>query len=207
MQISEHPLDRFLRTGELLHVGPDGQMQFLDSNPCLAPRAIMPGSFNPLHRGHWKLAETVEAMLGQSAVFELSVDNVDKPSLTRDEIRRRLAQFNGQASVWLTKSPRFVEKAARFPGAIFVVGADTASRIVSPAYYENDAASLNAALARIRSARCRFLVACRVDASGKCLRPGDLPIPGHFVDLFEEIPPEHFRWDISSTELRAALER
>jgi hypothetical protein len=85
----------------------------------------------------------------------------------------------------------------------FVVGADTALRIVLPRYYEDDEARMHAALARMKELECRFLVACRVDARGQCLRGSDLPIPSSFRDRFEEVPPEQFRSDISSTELRA----
>jgi hypothetical protein len=203
---SEPPLERFLQTGALLHVAADGQMLVPSSDRCPPVQVLLPGSFNPLHPGHWRLAEVAAAMLGAPVAFELSVVNVDKPSLTADHLRRRLAPFNWQASVWLTKAPRFVEKAACFPGATFVVGADTALRIVLPRYYDDDGTRMLAALARIRDLGCRFLVACRADARGQCWRKADLPIPPEFGPLFSEIAPEQFRWDISSTELRARLD-
>lgn len=195
-------LDQFLQTGEPLHVAADGQMSFASSRPVSTARLLIPGSFNPIHRGHWELARVAEQLIGVEAAFELSVTNVDKPALAGDDIRRRLAPFNWQTSMWLTQAPRFADKADLFPGAIFVVGADTALRIMSPAYYANLEGML-ASVRRIRDQGCRFLVACRVDARGKYWRLRDLPIPAGLHDLFAEIDPERFRVDLSSSELRA----
>jgi hypothetical protein len=196
---SANPLDDFLGSGRLLHVAPDGKMSPRETP---MPRLLLPGSFNPLHRGHWKLAEVAEQIVRQPAAFELSIANVDKPALTIDQIRRRIAQFDGQASLWLTHAARFVDKAECFPGAVFILGADTALRVVSPYYYQNDDRLMYSALERIRSSGCRFLVACRSGSQGQLLRLGDLPVPRETADLFEEIPPEQFRWDLSSTEIR-----
>ncbi|MSQ93146.1 MAG: hypothetical protein EXR98_01170 [Gemmataceae bacterium] len=201
--LPNHPLDYFLQTGAALHVAADGQMVCAESGRCPGAQVLLPGSFNPIHRGHWELREVAESLLGQPVAFELSVANVEKPKLTRDEICRRLAQFNWQASVWLTHAPKFIDKAERFPGATFVVGADTALRILAPRYYGGDEALMLAALERLGSLHCRFLVACREDDRKQCLRCGDLPIPPAFRALFEEISPERFRWDLSSSELRA----
>ncbi|MBI2806226.1 MAG: hypothetical protein HYX68_14690 [Planctomycetes bacterium] len=199
MSLVDHPLDRFFDVGGVLHVAPDGQMQ---ADVSASVKVLLPGSFNPVHRGHWELARIAEQILGDAVSFELSVANVDKPALTQTEIRNRLAQFEGQAHVWLTLAPRFVQKAECFPGTTFLVGADTAVRIVAPCYYQNDEAAMLASLQRIADLNCRFLVACRADEKGKCWGVGDVAIPPRFRDLFDGIAPERFRWDISSTALR-----
>jgi hypothetical protein len=114
-----------------------------------------------------------------------------------------LAQFRNTAAVWLTRAPTFADKAAQFPGAVFLVGADTAARIVAARYYGNSEAAMARALGNIRRQDCRFLVAGRADEHGNFLTLQDICIPCAFRDLFTAIPRETFRLDISSTELRA----
>src|SRR5207244_3831845 len=106
----------------------------------------------------------------------------------------------GRADVWITHSPRFVEKAAHFPGAVFVVGADTAARLVDVRYYEGDAARLATALDAIRERECRFLVAARALGHGSLLTLEDLAIPRRWQPLFAAIPASRFRLDICSTD-------
>src|SRR5262249_54185824 len=132
-----------------------------------APALLLPGSFNPLHEGHLSLAEVAGRLVGKSAAFELTAVNADKPPLPDAEVRRRLAQFAWRAPVWLTRAPTFLEKARLFPGATFVVGADTADRIVSPRFYQDSAEKMAEALAEFRGRGCRFLVAGRLDAQDR----------------------------------------
>lgn len=165
--------------------------------------AILSGSFNPLHMGHERLAEAAAAALGAPVAFELPVVNADKPLLSYAEVERRLAQFRWRYTVALTRAPLFREKAALFPGCVFVLGYDTAMRLVDPRYYGGEAQRADA-LAAIRAAGCRFLVAGRlVDGVYRTL--ADIAIPPDARDLFVELPESAFRVDLSSTAIRAAL--
>jgi hypothetical protein len=167
-----------------------------------APALLLPGSFNPVHEGHCVLAETAARLVGRPALFELSVVNADKPPLTAEEVRRRLVPLAWRAPVWLTRAPTFAEKADLFPGAVFVVGVDTAARIVDPRFYQDSAARLAEALEGVRSRGCRFLVAGRVGAEGKFVGLEDLDLAPAHRDLFSAIPENAFRVDLSSTQLR-----
>ena len=179
-------------------VYPSGRMAIDEPLRC----AVMPGSFSPLHQGHERLAGVASEILGTQVTFEISVVNVDKPPLDELEVSRRLRLLQGRFRVILTRAPTFREKAALFPGCTFVVGWDTAVRVVHPRYHGGQEEAVYSALSEIRAAGCRFLVAGRV-REGIFHTLADVPIPKGFADLFEAIPESSFRADISSTELRS----
>ena len=165
-----------------------------------APHLIFPGAFHPLHAGHRRMAQVAEAMLGRHVEFEISIRNVDKPPLDYTEIQQRLAQFGPGQPVWLTRAPTFEEKSQAFPGATFLVGADTIRRIADPRYYGGEPA-MHQALERIAGRGCRFLVFGRIGPSG-FVRPGDLELPPILRRISIEVSAEQFREDVSSSELR-----
>jgi hypothetical protein len=212
----------------------DGEVTAADALPggAFAKALVLPGSFNPLHDGHrGMLAAALKLRAGHRPAFELAVTNADKGTMPVEEVMRRAEQFRrrsrsgdggsdardldleeeedeGFARLILTRSPLFSGKAALMPGATFVVGHDTAVRLVMPKYYGGEAGMLRA-FAAIRERGCSFLVAGRLaavgddDATGarRFLTLADVDVPAPLRDLFEEIPG--FREDVSSTEIRA----
>lgn len=165
------------------------------------PTALVPGSFNPWHEAHRALWEAARRRFGDPVAYELSITNVDKPPLPTSEVLRRAEQFRGRSSLVLSAAPTFVEKARLLPGAAFAVGADTARRIVEPMYYGGMEA-MRAALRELRSLDARFVVAGRLE-EGRFLQLRDLALPPEAEELFEAIPADEVRVDVSSTELRA----
>lgn len=171
------------------------------------PQVLLSGAFNPLHKGHLGMAQAASQVLGKPVAFEITAVNVDKPPLTTTVLLDRLAQFAGRYPVYASSAPTFLEKAHLFPGVTFIVGYDTAQRILQPRYYQNDEKQMLAALAEIRACGCHFLVAGRMAANGHFHELSDLSLPAGYHNLFTAIPANLFRQDISSTRLRATQER
>jgi len=95
-----------------------------------AERGLMlPGSFNPIHCGHIGMLKAAEEITGLRGVFELSAVNVDKPDISEEEIIRRASSIR-DIPVALTRAPRFTQKAKLFPNTTFVLGHDTAERLI-----------------------------------------------------------------------------
>src|SRR5438067_1236688 len=139
------------------------------------PRGVLAGSFNPLHAGHVELARVAGERLAGPVAFELAVLNADKPPLRAAEVRHRLAQFAWRQTVELTRAATFREKARLLPGVTFVVGADTAERIVHPRYYADRTEDMLEALDEIARHGCRFLVAGRANEQGRFVSLAEVP--------------------------------
>jgi hypothetical protein len=190
-----------LLAGELDRVTaqPDGQLMLSAPRPLV----LLPGSFNPLHAGHVLLARVAEELRQQPVAFEISVTNVDKPPLAGEMVRHRVKQFAWKSPVELTRAPTFVEKSRLFPRTTFVIGADTAERLFAPKYYGDDEVRMHVALEEIANSGNSFLVAVRIDAAARIRSLSDIPVPRRYADLFSEIPEHRFRFDTSSSEIRA----
>lgn len=164
---------------------------------------LLPGAFNPLHEGHRAMLAHAEQRLGISGAFELSISNVDKPTLDYSTIGERLKAFAGRRSagpLWLTGLPTFIDKARSFPGVTFVVGADTVLRIGMQKYY-GSAAALKAALTELAALETRFLVFGRT-IDGRFQTLADLRLPKKLKQLCAGVAEPDFRRELSSTELR-----
>ena len=170
--------------------------------PPVPVGALVSGAFHPLHDGHLGLAAAAGRHLGRPVAFELAVANADKPTIPLGEAHRRAAQFAGRAPLLLTRAARFDEKARLLPGTVFVLGVDTAARVLEARFYDGPD-GLDAAMAAVRAAGGRFLVAGRRSERG-FLTLADLDVPAAHADLFEALPAAAFRADVSSSSIRSA---
>ncbi len=165
-------------------------------------RALFPGAFRPIHDGHLEMAKVASQVLETPIHFEISIENVDKPLLDYAEMRKRADQFAVRSlPLWFTRAPTFEEKSRLFPGATFVVGADTIERIGDPRYYGKNEQAMEAAVQQIAQRGCRFLVFGRL-CGDRFQSLADLNVPNSLRKLADEVPADRFRRDISSTEIR-----
>ncbi|GET88115.1 hypothetical protein, conserved [Leishmania tarentolae] len=190
-------------------------------------RLLYPGSFHPLHYGHTELVQAAMRVLRQQQLrdgeqsalltpvkvtYEISVKVADKGAIEINDLVERVHQFLRRGErVAVTGATLFVDKARLFPGHAFLIGIDTAVRVLDPKYYSTSEnpevaeAEMVTALTRDFADRgCYFVVAGRKmgDPVG-WQELSSLRIPAGVRHLFVGIPATEFRVDVSSTELRA----
>src|SRR5262249_51017400 len=118
------------------------------------------------------------------------------------EVGNRSAQCAWRARVELTRAPTFLEKSRLFPGATFVIGTDTAERLMATRYYGGDEERMAAALQEITDRGCGFLVAVRIDAAGRVRSLADVAVPPRVAPLFTATPGGRFRLGSSPSATR-----
>ena len=171
------------------------------------PRLLLPGSFRPLHRGHLAMAEAASRLIRLPCGFEISLFHPEKPPLDFLALQSRMRGFDEVGGcLYLTNAPTFIEKARLFPGCTFVVGHDTALRIIDPRFTNGDPIARDAMLAEMEALGTRLLIFGRINPSGqfrefdpelfepsvaRFLARNAMPVPGHL-----------FRVDLSSTQIR-----
>ena len=177
----------------------DNKIDF-DASSSRIPELIFPGSFNPLHSGHHEMSKLAQDKTGLGLVYEICVQNADKPPLSYHEIQRTFLQFDGKHDWVLTKAGKFTDKAALFPNSVFIIGADTLTRILDEKFYLSRQ-DMMTQLDLFNSHNINFLVFGRKMKS-KFIDLASIKIPDHVRNRFVGFDEEIFRDDISSSDIR-----
>lgn len=176
---------------------------------------IYPGSFNSLHVGHLAIAQYVEDKFQEQVLFEICDYPFDKNPVSQEDLAKRVKQFTMLSRPVITShNVTFLEKsnydavstyknifhadAYKSVDIIFIVGADTITRIDDIKYYCNSEREKKRAMAILESRGVKFLVFPRIGHLTDGLSP-DIMRLCDFVTDFEPV-------DISSTEVREAEE-
>jgi nicotinic acid mononucleotide adenylyltransferase len=171
----------------------DGRRGLASELPAEAP--IFPGTFNPPHAGHFAIASTARGHAAP-AIFAVSATPPHKDGLTTGELLLRAKLLAGHDRLFTEGDPLYIDKARRFPGRTFLIGADALARMLDPAW----GPAVEPMLEELAHLGTRFRVNGRM-VDGQFLSPSHVveQVPERFRSLFETVAG---RWDISSTEVR-----
>jgi len=163
---------------------------------------ILSGSFNPVHDGHIKLLNYSSEILNLNKYYEISISNVDKSNIETDELIKRIKNFKSDEKIIISKSSKFIDKSKIFPQSCFVVGYDTAIRILDHSYLSTGE-SLDDLFNALGRNDCSFLVAGRIDVTGPTFENLKInSLDFKYKNYFKIISENDFRVDISSTNVR-----
>lgn len=167
-------------------------------------RAALPGTFDPPHEGHYGMAEAYRGITGFEPTFWATAEPPHKPPVAVAELLRRARLLKGRDALFTRHNDTlYLDKAKKYPGCHFLVGADSFARMMDPKW----GPEIVPMLRKFVELKTRFYVADRT-SEGNLTTLADVPLPTKgtvWGSCFATRLPG--RWDVSSSEIRArALE-
>jgi len=173
----------------------------LKSLPNMEDYALMPGTFNPPHEGHFGMADSFRRKHGRNVVFEIGSNPPHKEPPTVQDLLKRAKLLRGRDAFFSVDMPLYLQKAQTYPGVPLLVGADTLLRMLDPKWGINPRELIQ----QLIHVQTTLFVGGRT-VDGKFTTRNDIVngldpkiTKGFDMRVFQELEG---RWDISSTELR-----
>ncbi len=160
---------------------------------------IFPGAFNPPHEGHYGCADVVRRTHGKDILFNITVNPPHKKALTTAEILQRAKLFKGKSVLFTQDDPLYIDKAKRYPGVNFIIGADAVLRMLDPKW----------GVAPGKLLQMFFEYGTKFHVFERATSEGLITSQDIWVALSDVVQYDHLfyiekgRWDVSSSELRA----
>lgn len=159
-------------------------------------RTLFPGAFNPPHAGHFGIADAIKADDGADPIFTICATPPHKEPLELQEMLRRARKLHGCAVLFTEGDPLYLDKARKFPGRSFVIGADALVRMLDPKWGPDPIEMLR----EMDGLGTRFYIFGRNVSEGYVTAHEAYErTPDAFKSMFI---PVAGRWDVSSTEIR-----
>lgn len=94
--------------------------------------ALMPGAFNPPHQGHFGAVEAALSDYNYPTTFEITADPPHKDALKVQDLLQRAKLLQGYDRIFTKNLPYYLDKAKKYPGKPFILGADAVVRMLDP---------------------------------------------------------------------------
>lgn len=166
-----------------------------------------PGAYNPPHKGHHGAAKaSMKVHAGVCAqyrelVYTTTITHPIKDPLTPAEMLQRAAMMRNaghRCNFLLTEGDgRYLDKARRFPGACFILGADALDRMLDPSW----GVETSALVKELDYLNAWFFVPGRL-VDGTFLTCQDVLKKWNITNDGTIFIPVDYRMDLSSTEIR-----
>lgn len=176
-------------------------MTFAEMDPK-GHRPLLPGAFNPPHKGHEGMVTYAETFMHvPEAVFTVCVDMPHKPPLTPQDMLARVHGLRHRSLLFTSGDPFYIDKARKYPERPILLGADALERLLDPKWGPDPADVLG----ELEKLGTKLFVFRRVDKTGT-LTAWNVLMNAKLTAFSNRVVFEMnaSTWDISSTELRAA---
>lgn len=194
------------------HYGPDGRSPLLEIENTT--RCLVPATLNPLHVGHFDMADEAGETYGLPVTYLVSAvpPQGSKPSLRGCDALYRVGQVMGwnrmrrahHEVLFVAQGGLYEDYARMFPGSVLSLGMDAFARMLERRWYpDGDPAKM---MKRIASFGCKFRIHPRklaaADVTFDITKELLAAAQNHLMPKIELGRSCH---DVSSTELRAKM--